>query len=263
MDSKTKNAISGEINISDITYLTKNDARYGIITAIRLYGGLNLKNMSKILGKSETTLIHHLHELLDRGFIEQLDRKKLGKKRERGKFYGLTKQSKQINDLLVQEYWRKDYSAEIESMKSKTVEEYKETLIQQLRSMAAVFSILNLKAGAALNKSITDITTQELVNTLDMLKANKEPKLPLGSTNLFMSSIPVGNHQQVLRIIELTINYLRNLTEIEQEIRNELKNKTEKTSQFQYVYLFTAPISSDLYEKDVIEDPERKSHLSL
>jgi DNA-binding Lrp family transcriptional regulator len=255
MDSKTKNVINDDINISDITYLTKNDARYGIITAIRLYGALNLKKMSRILGKSETTLIHHLHELLDKGFIEQLDRKKLGKKRERGKFYGLTIQSKKINDLLVQEYWQKDYSAEIESMKSKTAEEYNKTLILQLKSLAAVFSILNLKAGAALNKSITDITTQELVNAIDVLKSDKELKLPLGSTNIYLNSIPVGNHQHVLRIVELTVEYLRNLTEIESEIRNELKmtrsKNTENASQFQYVYLFTAPISSDLHDKDV------------
>ncbi|MHA1169003.1 MAG: hypothetical protein ACTSP4_11050 [Candidatus Hodarchaeales archaeon] len=262
MESKIINTVTGEINLSDVTYLTKNDARFGIITAIRLYGALNLKKMSKILGKSETTLIHHLHELLSRGFIEQLDRKKLGKEKERGKFYGLTEQSKRINDLLVQEYWKKDYSAEIQSMKSQTAEEYNKALIQQLRNISAVFSILNIKAGASLNKSIMDITTQELTNAIDTLKADREPVLPLGSTNLYMNSIPIQSHQHVLRIAELTSEYLRKLTEIEQKIRNEIDiRENENVGQYQYIYLSMAPISSDLYEKEaslVIEKDKKR-----
>jgi len=255
MNSNKIFTVNSEINISDIIYLTKNDARFGIITAIRLYGALNLKKMANILGKSETTLIHHLHELLDKEFIKQLDRKKLGKKGERGKFYGLTEKSKKINHLLTQEYWGQDHVVKIEDLKRKTAEEFKQAYIQQLRSISSVFPILNLKAMATLNKSIMDITAQELEKIINVLKVNKDPEISLGSTTLYVNSIPVGNHSHVLRIVELTVEYLRKLTEIEQEIRADLKTMKSKNAetltQFQYVYLGTAPISSDLHSKEV------------
>jgi hypothetical protein len=46
-----------------LTEVFKVDTRYAIITALRMYGSLNIITLSKLLGKTESTIFHHLTEI--------------------------------------------------------------------------------------------------------------------------------------------------------------------------------------------------------
>ncbi|MHA1332027.1 MAG: winged helix-turn-helix domain-containing protein [Candidatus Hodarchaeales archaeon] len=249
MESEEVTSVKGGIKNKDVEFLMKNDTRYGIITALKLYGSLNLKELGEVLGKSETTLIHHVHTLLEHKFIEELDKRKIGKRR-RGKFYVLSKKTQIINDMIIQQYWGKDHSEGIKKLMNKTAEEFNDFVVSELKNLGDIFHFLSFqfKGSAIMNKNLVEITLQKYQTILGQLKRNKKIDVPMGTTNSFITSIPIISHKVVLKIAELTNNYLLELTKLEREIKDEIDQNTEEVSlkNYQYIYVFTAPISSGL-----------------
>ena len=91
---------------------------------------------------------------------------------------------------------------------------------------------------------------QDLEKLVNRILNQKEDDLQifLGELTYSIHSIPIGTPQHAVQILELIMDFRKNLYNLEKEIREELKTKNikEKDMIKQYIYFFTAPLSSHI-----------------
>lgn len=260
MNDLKPNKNSDEVNFSEIKknfdYLLKNELRYGIIVTLRLFSTLKLKKISALLGKTESTIIHHLKLLERKGYIERDE----VKRRERGKFYKLSRKTDIILENIFQEFEKDDFEGEIRQFKQMTREKYSQRIIKGIKEQFSEkdFDPLQvIQAGAVINSNITRIIYQDLRNVINTeLNGKSEDKrrdIFLANLAMSMFSIPVETPHQVARISELTADYLKKLKNLEKGIIEEKKQKVsikhEGTNQ--YVFVFLGPLTGSLSSEHI------------
>ncbi|MHA2364688.1 MAG: winged helix-turn-helix domain-containing protein [Candidatus Hodarchaeales archaeon] len=142
-------------------FLMKNELRYGIVTSIRIYGALNLKKISELLDKSETTLISHVKDLLNEGFITH---DKETKRKERGKFYINSPKTQSMYQSFFQELGDIDFDAEIDRLRSLTDQEFQEYVKNKIKKefkhdLEPFFQ--TVKAGAVINSNVAKFAMKD------------------------------------------------------------------------------------------------------
>jgi DNA-binding MarR family transcriptional regulator len=236
---KTNASSNFEKRYSD---LIKNDTRYGIIMALKTYGSQNIKVLAEILGKTESTIFHHLEELRREPKIVEMDVEKTQTKR--GKYFKLTEPtlSEYAKDLT------KTYQEDIPKMLKKFEEYTQEQLYDEVVTMLKNNPNLgkmtkSTRRVLSYHHNIEKFILNNFERSEKFLLEGKMPvrkDIPLGDYTLMSEQIKIYDSKHVLHLSRLTTEYFSKLHNLKKEIESEIKEKgiLEDSIVTEYVYLF-------------------------
>ncbi|MHA2403916.1 MAG: hypothetical protein ACXADH_13055, partial [Candidatus Kariarchaeaceae archaeon] len=140
--------------------LQKKGLGFGIVVALKLYGALNLKSVSKLLDSAPNTVLHQVKNLLQDSFIE-IDAKATAA--GRGKYYKITDLTEAIFTMTSQKLTSEERQQELDIIKKKSVDELLLEAAIKLRTEKAVEMANNLKLASNIQSNVERITFQKMV----------------------------------------------------------------------------------------------------
>jgi len=234
--------------------MVQNETRYGIFMAIRTYGSLNIKKLAEIMGKTESTIFHHITEMLKEPKILGIDSNKT--EQNRGKFYRLTEE-------LVRTYVKNEevaFETEIPNVISKldnlSNEELGEHLLNAVKNQSDLGNIANSAKRALSYEHI--IENLILNNFQQMEKAIMRGLVPTrkdfpagGFTNVSID-IKMSNLKQMLLISEAITDFFQILIKLKKQFQEEIDNS--KISEDQLITEHLHVFSGQLGEFNFIKE---------
>ncbi|MFW9853131.1 MAG: winged helix-turn-helix domain-containing protein [Candidatus Thorarchaeota archaeon] len=225
VDYKRLKAEKKEI-IERINEIFKVETRYAIIMAINNFGSLNIKELSKILGKNEATIYHHIKNLTDpkKPKLLIIDSEKT--ERVKGKFYLLSD--------LAKKYFGEPPVEDLE----KGLKEFLDRLISQTdEEIARVYMELSSKhpsigtqtdkerRNIAYNHTLENIMLNNLEQAEKAFLDNKKPKnpqYPMGSIMNFPLDMKISKPKHVFEIMKLFTELSVNFHKLKEKIEREM-----------------------------------------
>lgn len=232
--------------------LFKEGIGMGIVMSLFIYETLNLKKISKLLNKGETTVLNQVKKLLESGAIE-IDSKESAI--SRGKYYKLTDKTKDALDYTDDETLEKLNEIWENPSKDKLVAEFLksilnpnfENMIDQVRSLNLINNYIE-KISIENLRNIQD-SVNVLENDNDRREYLYDQNFPTGAFSLTFRSFKLQTLLQVKEFIEMYNHFLKEIDEFSKKIKKENEKHPENEIDVnQYIYLSALPIFRDLNE---------------
>jgi hypothetical protein len=202
--------------------------RYVIITALREYKhSMNIKMLAKLLGKSESTIFHHLSAIQEfQPDIIQVDQFKT--KKQRGIFYTLSDP--------VREYYQKLDSGEVFEKEipdlfsdwlQKTDEEIVNGMIERIKQQPDLGNITKkARQALAYHHAIEDFALNSFEKSEEAIKNGLIPvreDFPFGGYTLLSLTFKISSARHSLQIGRVISEFVRNMNDLKKEIEEEMK----------------------------------------
>jgi hypothetical protein len=233
--------------------IKNNNTRYEIIMAIRNFGALNVKTLADLIGKVDSTIFHHVSELLKEPKIIEIDIEKT--ERERGKFFNLSEKTKELfsddKNPYISEIPRK-----IDQHLSLDPEVLRKTMIASVKEIESRYESLapNIKKSLGYHHIVEKYILREIQEAASSIKNNLTPKqnIPFPTATNLSINIKISSLHHVLRIAKVTNDYFRKLVELKEEIEKELdsQNIKEENILTEYIHVFGGEFGRFEFGKD-------------
>ncbi|MHA1186078.1 MAG: hypothetical protein ACTSXA_10220 [Candidatus Heimdallarchaeota archaeon] len=233
--------------------IANSNTQYGILMAIKAYGSANIKTLAEVVGKTESTIFHHLVELIKEPKLIEIDQKRT--ETTRGKYYRL------IIDLV--EHYRKDddvHQEIIPGILDKILEmsddEIYEHGLKTLRETKDLDDIARTaKKSLSYNFMLNNIILNSFDKAANELKKGKVPirkNIPFpGFSNLSMN-LKISTARQVILISKTVNDFFAKLIELRNQFQNEMDelNVKEEDRITSYVQLFSGELGEFPFSYD-------------
>ncbi len=233
--------------------LIKDETELGIVTALQWYKTLNLKKISRMIDKPESTTLRYIRKLKDAGIIV-FDSEK--SEDSWGKFYKLSSESEAIYGEYMQAMDQRIEAVRdnLKSIYDEPEEEIKKYVVAEILSPAKLAEIPAIKNYFHFISNLQNIMINETVDKvheiadiveehgLEEVKENIEIK-PM-DVSIYVNNIKVSKWKHVLRINDALFKFLSQLNKIKQDIQDEMdkENVPEEERIAQFVNLFTGSL---------------------
>jgi hypothetical protein len=222
----------------------KVDTRYAIITALRMYGSLNIKTLSTLLGRTESTIFHHLTEIQKfTPRIIEIDQEKTST--NRGKFFQLTEST--------QEHYRKSDSLEVfeneipdifKKWSGVPTEEITQEMIDALKQVPDLGQLAqNTRRSLSYHHCIENFILNNFEKVENAIKNDLIPErkdFPFGGFTLLSIAMNISSPKHSLRIAELITDFFANLHRLKREITSEMDergiNQEDRITEHYYIF---------------------------
>ncbi len=228
--------------------LFKEGIGMGIVISLHIYESLNLKKISRLIDKGETTVLNQVKKLIDKKIIE-IDSKTSAM--SRGKYYKLSDMTKMALQIPNE---KPDLEEFLENI---NLEKFYKYFVASLTDPEFHNAITHIKSINMINNYIERISIETINSTYEKLleidgEAEKikyltEQSFPMGNFSFSSKSIKMTKYNQIRDFIELFFNFSKELELFEQKVN--LENKTMDKPEVeinQYLYISTLPIFRDL-----------------
>ncbi|NHJ38571.1 MAG: winged helix-turn-helix transcriptional regulator [Asgard group archaeon] len=227
-----------------------DEVKYGIISAIIWYDSLNLKNLARLLGRPETTIIRYTKKLLEEGLID-VDAEKTAS--SWGKFYKLSSGVKKLyeEEMKALEMREESILKEYETLKNKNEDELYRFLIKQILSKENFeIAVQAIRQNLTLSYNIQNMIVNEVVSALDNLTKLVDEKgkdyieenliIDPSDVEIYNVSLSLSNTKQLLRLVETFNNFHKELIKLKNEFEKEMDQDgiSKDNRKLFYTYLF-------------------------
>ncbi|MFW9923993.1 MAG: ArsR family transcriptional regulator [Candidatus Thorarchaeota archaeon] len=223
-----------------------NETRHAIFMAIRTYGSLNIKTLAEILGKTESTIFHHLSIMLEEPKIIEIDIQKTEK--SRGKFYQLSKKLVDIYEKEEAKAFTSDIPEVMNKLQNVSEPQIVEMLLGNLRKQP---DLGNVAISAKKSLSYEHILENFILNNFE--KAEKallngfiplREDFPIGGFSNISIDIKIFNIKQIIQISNIIATFFKELTNLKKEIQEEIKDKNipEEKVIIEHVHVFSGEL---------------------
>ncbi|MFW9996786.1 MAG: hypothetical protein ACFFD4_32390 [Candidatus Odinarchaeota archaeon] len=264
MEEKSTSGLSnGRNNLDEIlkqrlsTHF-KVETRYGIVEALRLYGALNIKSLSKLLGKTESTVFHHVTSFLtepEKPKIIEIDQEKT--ETSRGKYYKLSEAvQKHYEKVSFSKAIDNEIPAQFEKWSSIPDSDIAELLIEQLRKRHDLGNIAeSTRRALSYNHTIENFILNNFSATEKAIKEGlvpvKEKGIPFGAYSLLSIAIDVFSPKQMIRIAKAVTDFMGEMYRIKDEIKKEIDEQGIDPEDIvtEHYYIFGGTINEFKFKK--------------
>ena len=204
--------------------LLENETRYGIIMAIRTFGSLNIKMLSRLMGKTVSTIHHHLEEMKREPAVITIDTEKTNL--SRGKYYTFT-------DLTRTRYPKdKDtvFEEEIPTILNRVVnlsdEELAKIMMFRILSQPDLGSIAkSIRRSLSYSHNIETFIVNSFERAEEALQRGLKPKnllYPFGTSTKLSIDLKVSKLRHALELGTVVNNFFAQLVKAKQKIEKEM-----------------------------------------
>ena len=223
--------------------------KFAIITCLGWYGSTNLKKISALIGKPETTTLRYIKQLIEEGLIE-VDAEQTATKW--GKYYKLVEEVEELYKRSIKEYIEEgsEFDKRIKKLKEMKEEEIKEEIIEKLRKEeSGKLQAEAFKDYLLFIQNIESSIVNEWINLEREVKKGKEREkwkekaLMKTETALIVRTIEVTKIAQVIKIIEKVRQFVKEIATLQEEFRKENEGVKEKEKSIQFISIFLGGLS--------------------
>ncbi len=234
--------------------LFANETRYGIIMAIRNFGSMNIKTLSKIMGKTESTIFHHIGELLKDPKIIEIDNDKTIS--TRGIFYKLSKITEKHYPKTSDDVFEEDLPTVFDRVSKLNSEEIGKMMMLRMLSQPDLGE-MSKKAKRSMSyfHNIENFILNSFERSEQALLKGFKPKnlnYPFGSHSLLSIDLKIFKPEHMIDIAIVTSEFFAKIAKLKRKFETEMKKK--KIAEEQQIdviyYLFGGEISEFEFEED-------------
>ncbi len=209
-----------------------DDVKFGIITALEIYEPLNLKKLSQLVGRPETTTIRYLKQLLSDELID-VDAETTAT--SWGKYYKLSKSVRKITDKIREEQEKREVEVftELLNYREKTEEETRDLFIKEILTKGNLSKLqMDIKKRLNLLHNIQNLIINDfavVLNDLEELIQKKgkdylRKNLVLNPADILLNteSIQFSKSKHLVKFYEIYAKFQIALTEFKKNIKEEL-----------------------------------------
>ncbi|MHA2248173.1 MAG: hypothetical protein ACXADY_24705 [Candidatus Hodarchaeales archaeon] len=238
-----------------LTEVFKVDTRFSIITALHMYGSLNLKTLSKLLQRTESTIFHHLTEIQKfTPRIIEIDQEKTSS--NRGKFFRLTE--------ITREYYRKSDSLEVfeneipaifKKWSGIPVENVTQEMFDALKKQPNLGQMVqSTRRSLSYHHCIENFILSNFEKVENAVKNDLIPErkdFPFGGYTLLSIALKISSPKHSLRIAELITDFFAKLHRLKTEITTEMDERGIKQEDMitEHYYFFGGAVNEFNFTK--------------
>ena len=234
--------------------MVQNETRFGIFMAIRTYGSLNIKKLAEILGKTESTIFHHISEMLKEPKIIEIDLDKT--ETNRGKYYRLTMELEEIYVKSEDAAFETEIPDVLGKMKDLTNEELAEQLMQNVKNQPDLGNITKAAKRAISYEHIIENLIlnnfQQLENALLEGKVPTRKDFPAGGFTNVSIDIKMINLKHLLLISDAIAEFMRKLTKLKKQFKEEIDKAeiSEEKLVTEHLHIFSGQLGEFPFTKE-------------
>ncbi|MFX1334814.1 MAG: hypothetical protein ACFFAM_10275 [Promethearchaeota archaeon] len=238
-----------------LTEVFKVDTRYAIITALHMYGSLNIKTLSKLLQRTESTIFHHLTEIQQfTPKIIKIDQEKTST--NRGKFFQLTKITREhYRKLDSLEVFEDEIPAVFEKWAGISDETITQEMIDALKNQPDLGQLAQrTRRSLSYHHCIENFILSNFEKVENAIKNDLIPTrkdFPFGGYTLLSIALNISSPKHSLRIAELITDFFAKLHHLKQEIASEMDEKGIKQEDMitEHYYFFGGVVNEFNFTK--------------
>ncbi len=230
--------------------LIQDETELGIVTALHWYKTLNLKKISIMINKPESTSLRYIRKLKDQGIIV-FDSEK--SEDSWGKFYKLSSHSKTIYDEYMQaiDYQLETYAEEFKEFKSLSEKKLTEQVLKELFKPEKLASIPASQSYFNFVSNLQNVMINETINEVkEIAKLIEEKGKDIIVENIivspmdmsvYVSAIKISKWKHVFMMNELIFSFLDQIDKLKKEIEEEMDKEKipEDQRSTQFLNIFT------------------------
>lgn len=235
----------------EVLRLLSNDLQFGVLTALAIYETLNLKKISKLLGRTPSTVIHQIRNLLNEGYIE-LDQEETEERV--GKYYKLTKKGlKLFNESLDKEF--EFFSKELKK-------KVKEGRIDPIKDENTLIGLSTAVRGlVGMIKNLTQFWAHQLEEEVGRYQQlGKEIPLGVSGVNLsaYINMFNLDTPEKKEKLKTIMENFFGQMNEFSEEMNTEIGGETAIIETNQFVFAMTGPVGPFSMDSSSSSDPTKE-----
>ncbi|MHA1305096.1 MAG: winged helix-turn-helix transcriptional regulator [Candidatus Heimdallarchaeaceae archaeon] len=233
-----------------------DEAKIGIITNLEWYGSLNLKKLSSLINKPESTTLRYVKQLIEEGLIE-VDAEKTAS--SWGKYYALTKPVRELYQKNMQDYIAQgsEFDLKLKRFKEMSDEEIKREVINKLlkKQQDEISMLSAYKKYLSFVQNIQNSIVNELVDFEKRLKVSLDKvgeeetfekiEIPTAENSIIVRTVQLSKLSHVIKVVEATRDYIRKIKELEVEFKKEIEEEgiPEEERSIQFISVFLGGLS--------------------
>ena len=216
-----------EIILQRINEIFQVETRYAIILAINNFGSLNIKKLSKILGKNEATIYYHIQNLTKEPELLIIDNEKTNK--YRGIYYTLSNLAKKYFGEPPVEVLETGMKETLELILSQSDEEISRIYMELLANHPNLGTQAEKeRRNIAYNHTLENIMLNNLEQAEKAFLENRIPKnanYPLGSIINLPLDMKISKPRHVFEIIQIFTELSVKFHRLKEKIDNEMEKE--------------------------------------
>ena len=234
--------------------LFKNETRYGIVMAIRTFGSMNIKLLSRIMGKAESTIHHHIEEMKKEPQVIIIDTEKTSS--SRGKYYTLSNITNQKYPKDKESVYEEEIPTIMERMNKLNDEELAKVMLFRLMSQPDFgYMSKSIRRSLSYYHNIENFIVTSFERSEESLKQGLKPKnllYPFGTTTKLSLDIEVSRPRHSIEIGMVISNFFAQLVKLKNKIRKEMDEEgiPEEERIRIYYQFFGGEVEDFEFEKD-------------
>jgi len=241
--------------------LQLDETEFQIITALRWYGSLNLKKISKLIQRPESTTLRYIRKMRDSKKIE-FDSEKSEK--SWGNFYKLSKRVRKLYEgymKLVDERVER-ISFDMKEFDKMSKEELDKYVVNEIINPGKLAEIPSTRAYFNYVSNLQRLIVNETMDGIEELaemaekegydEVKKKVILPPLDVSTYVNALKVNNFLHILQINELIFEFDKKIQELGHEFIREMDeaNIPEEERSTQFVNIFTGSLDLELKFKE-------------
>jgi len=238
-----------------------NETEFQIVTALRWYGSLNLKKISNLIQRPESTTLRFIRKLRDSKLIV-FDSETSEK--SWGNFYKLADSIRK----LYEEYMNMMYdrvnriTTDLQDINKMSDEDLHSYAVNEIINPGKLAEIPSTRAYFHFVANIQRLIVNETMDGIEFLAKLAEEEgyenlkqkliLPPIDVSEYVSAIKISKIRHMLRINELIIEFDRKIDKLAKEILKEMDEEgvPEEDRNIQFVNVFTGSLDAELKFKE-------------
>lgn len=229
--------------------------KFAIITSLGWYGSINLKKISSLIDKPETTTLRYLKKLIEEGLIE-VDAEKTAS--SWGKYYKLVDEVSELYRNNLEDFVKEgsEIDQRLKHLKTLSEEELRKEVIKKFQvtddetqynapqAFKHFLSFVHNIESSIVNQLIdfSNEISPELKNTEELF--NQYPQL-MTDTMLAVRTVPIAKIKHVIKVVEAIRDFIRTITKLQKEFQEEIEkeNISEEQTAIQFISVFLGGLS--------------------
>ena len=233
-----------------------NETRYGILMAIRTFGSMNIKILADIMGKTVSTIHHHITEMTKEPQVIIIDNEKTTT--SRGIFYKLSDVSVSRFPKDEDSVYEEDIPTIMERVKNLSDEEISRVMLFRLLSQPDFGHMSqHIKRSRNYYHNIENFILNSFKRAEEALADGLKPKnlnYPIGAATNLGLNIEVSKPRHSIEISIVMTKFLAELVKLKKKIEKEMVEEGVKEED--KIKLHYQIFGGELADFEFIEDKE-------
>ena len=228
--------------------------KFAIITCLGWYGSINLKKLSSLIGKPETTTLRYIKQLIDDGLIE-VDAEKTAS--SWGKYYRLVDEVAKLYKKNLDDFVKEgsELDKKLAHLKQLSEEEIRREIAQKLippkdakysapKAFKQFLSFIHNIENSIINQLVDlEKEFQEEVENPEIYFERYPHLIP--DNALIVRTIELGKISHVVKLAEAVRDFVRALVKLQEEFKKEMEEEgiPENKRPIQFISIFLGGLS--------------------